>query len=79
MGYGRWKSWLFPFYFSKLNFKNKYLENRSFKWRIVFTFELLASRSSKLDPILICFDELFSLHPKAEYMYIRFERTRTPG
>ena len=49
----------FPFIFKNRNLKTKYLKNRPFKWRTVFNFELLASRSSKLDPILICFDELF--------------------
>jgi hypothetical protein len=34
----------FPFY------KMKYLENRSSKLRTVFTFEIIASRFSKLDP-----------------------------
>ena len=43
------------------------------------TFKLLTSRSSKLYHILICFDELFfSVHPKYEYLYIRFEHTYTP-
>ena len=53
-------SFLFlPFIFQIRILKTKYLENRLSKLRTVFTFVLLASRSSKLDPMLICFDELF--------------------
>ena len=63
----------FPFYFFDLNLKTKYLENRLSKFRTVFTFELLAPRSSKLDPMSIGFDELFFVHSKVKYLYIRFE------
>jgi hypothetical protein len=40
----------FSLYFSRFIFLMKYLEIRLFKLRIVFTFEIIASRSSKLDP-----------------------------
>ena len=43
------------------NFKTKYFENRSSKLRTVFTFELLVSRSSKLDTILIGFEKVYFL------------------
>jgi hypothetical protein len=38
---------------------SKYLDNRLFKLRTVFIFEILVSRSSKLDPTLIGFMKLF--------------------
>ena len=50
---------VFPFYFSKPNFKTKYLKNRLSKLRIVSTFKLFTSRSLKTDPILIGFNEFF--------------------
>jgi hypothetical protein len=37
----------------------KYLKFRSSKLQTVFTFEILASRSLKLDPMLISFTKLF--------------------
>jgi hypothetical protein len=40
-------------------FNLKYLESCSFKLRIVFIFEILVSRSSKLDPIFIGVVKLF--------------------
>ena len=43
--------YLFP------NFKMFYLFNRKLKIRSVFTVSLVASRSSKVDPMLICFDK----------------------
>lgn len=41
------------------NFKNPYLSNRASKFRSVFTIGFLATRSFKLDPTWICFDEFF--------------------
>jgi hypothetical protein len=41
--------------YNSLFFKMKYLENRNSKLGSVFTFENLASTSSKLDPTLIDF------------------------
>jgi hypothetical protein len=49
----------FSLYFLDLFFLMKYIANRKSKLRTVFTFEILASRSSKLDPILIGFEILF--------------------
>jgi hypothetical protein len=46
-------------------FKMKYLENRSSKLRTVFTFEILALRSLKLDPTFFytcTFGVALSLH-----------------
>ena len=39
--------------------RNLYLSNRAFKSRIAFTVGFLASRSSKLDSMLIDFDNFF--------------------
>ena len=40
-------------------FKMFYLLNEKSDWKSVFTIKSLAMRSSKLDPMLICFDEIF--------------------
>ena len=40
-------------------FKIFYLLNKKSDWKSVFTIKSLAMRSSKLDPMLICFDEFF--------------------
>jgi hypothetical protein len=48
----------------------KYLENRRFKLRYVFTFEILASRPLKLDLMLISF-EIFFPYFKYYYDYTR--------
>jgi hypothetical protein len=50
---------LLPFIFQNRILKSKYLDNRLFKLRTVFIFEILVSRSSKLDPTLINFMKLF--------------------
>lgn len=57
----------FPFSSRFVFFKMKYLQNRKSKFRTVFTFEILASRSSKLDPMLINFEKLFFSYFQYEY------------
>jgi hypothetical protein len=47
------------FPFLDLILKMKYLNNSLSKLRTIFTFEILTSRSSKLDSILICFINIF--------------------
>jgi len=48
-------------YFGVLNFKKAYLLNRSSEFRSVFTAGTLATRSLKLDPAWVYFDEIFSM------------------
>ena len=57
------------FSFFELRRKKKYLANRVSKSRSVFRNRLVASRSSKLDPILICFDKLFFALPDVSMLY----------
>jgi hypothetical protein len=49
---------VFPFIFNT-EFSKKKIKNHSFKLLTVFTFEILASRSSKLDTVLIDFVKHF--------------------
>ena len=39
--------------------KNSYLLNRASEFKSIFTIGILATRSLKLDPAWVCFDEIF--------------------
>ena len=48
-------------------FKKSYLLNHTSEFRSVFTVGFIATRSSKLDPAWICFDEIFLMPTLALY------------
>jgi hypothetical protein len=74
MGTRGWDVSLFPFYFIIWIFKSKYLANHLSKLWTVFTW-ISRSEIFKLDPILICFDKLFTEFPKLLRLYLSSSAT----